>query len=66
MEVLPTTHDINHVIKIGNVKPTVEIAKDLEILKKERVEVKNLLLIYIAYCFFFLNLDNLKKYLSDL
>lgn len=39
MEVLPTSHDINHVIKLGKVPPTVEIAKELDKLKSERAEV---------------------------
>ena len=41
MEVLPSSHDINHAIKLGKIPPTVEIAKELENFKKECAEVKN-------------------------
>ena len=40
MDILPTSHDVNYEIKLGGVTPTVEIAKGLENLKKDRIEVK--------------------------
>ena len=41
MDILPVSHDVTREIKVGRVPPTIEIAKGLDALKKERAEVSN-------------------------